>query len=193
MNFPNYVPEGARNHASQFLGCYEASLAKNKLRLIELTTQLAYWQQPGHDPQLSENQLDQLRRQKNVEINHQDTLASDIETIRRLVHDERMKEAYRLLNDAFFEDMDQDRQTKFGRFIYAAWQAHLDFSQYRDRLKRAAFLRDQIADTANNLASQLHKIEKTGVSCPKIFFSIHELLLNTDNNKWNIGLAINNK
>ena len=63
--------------------------------------------------------------------------------------------------------------------------AALDFAAYRKRLKRAAALRNEIAEIAAKLAGLLRQIRDTGVDCPAEFFNIPELLRQTDNLEWN--------
>lgn len=178
MDFPSYVPEGARNNALHFLGYYEPALVDCEQRLLEIEEEINYWL-----PRYAENHLNELRRRKVEEKNHQADLERDIASIKRLVFDERMKIAYQILANVFFGDKDSERQKKIDGFFYAAWSAWLDFSPYRERLKQAAELRDEITKTANKLADLLDRIGKTGVMCPSEFFSVHELLRNTDNYK----------
>lgn len=191
MDFPNYVPEGARSHALHFLGHYEPVLIECETRIGEITEEMAYWSnllkhiaitRPGQDTRYGAIQLAELRQRKAEETKHHDNLTRDIASIKRLVHDDRMKGAYQILINAFFDDEDSERQRRFDGFIYAAWSARLDFSPYyRERLKRAAELQNEIARTADKLASLLERIGDTGVMCPSEFFSIPELLRSTDN------------
>lgn len=177
-----------------FLGHYEPALAECETRLDEIKEQIAYWSnllkrivitRPGQDTHYGEVQLTELRQRKAEVTKHRDDLARDIANIRRLVHDGRMKDAYRILTNAFFDDEDKERQRKFDGFIFAAWGACLDFTHYRERLKQAAELRDEIAKTADKLAGLLDRIGETGVMCPGEFFSIPRLLRNTDNHERN--------
>lgn len=185
MDFPSYVPTGARNHALHFLGYYEPYKEECEVELAEIKEHLAYWQRPNHHPNYAEIQIAELRQRKAEVIKRRDTFARDIANIRRLVLDTRMKNTYQILTNVFFDNEEQERQRKFDGFIYAAWSARLDFSPFRERLQRAAELRDEIARTADKLARLLDDIGETGVICPGEFFCIPELLRTTDNHEMN--------
>ena len=104
-------------------------------------------------------------------------LAGEVDCLRRLAHDARMADAFALLTREFTDD----RQWR--NFTYAAWAARVDFAKYRDRLKRAAELKDEIADAAETLAKLIHQFSKTGISGPSELYSIPELLRQTDNHE----------
>ena len=61
--------------------------------------------------------------------------------------------------------------------------ARVDFAKYRDRVKRATELKDEIADAAETLANLIHRFSETGINGPGEFYSIPELLRQTDNHK----------
>ncbi|WAR44285.1 hypothetical protein [Methylomonas rapida] len=183
MDFPSFVPEGARSHAIHFLGHYEPALAECEARLVEIQNRINEWSQSRLDNDTIQFQITKLRQSKAEQTKYRDDFARDIASIKRLVHDARMKEAYQILTNAFFDDEDSERQRKFDGFIYAAWSARLDFSPYREGLKQAAELRDEIAKTADKLAGLLDRIGETGVLCPGEFFYIPSLLRNTDNHE----------
>ena len=189
MDFLNYVPKGARDHATWYLEGDKSrgwegwlnGLEKQKALIAEIDkTHQAYLKSSLSDDD-KEQKLSECRIRKQEAQKYHDDLASDIATIQRLIHDARMKDAYQILTNAFFDDEDSERQRKFDGFIYAAWSARLDFSPYRERLKQAAELRDEIAKTADKLAGLLDQIHETGVLCPDEFFYIPSLLRNTDN------------
>jgi len=190
MNFPSYVPEGARKHALHFLGHYEPALTECEKRLSDIEERTNYWShllkrlaktRPNENTDYGKNQLNELRQRKTEIAKYRDSLRLDIANIRRLVLDTKMKDAYQVLTNAFFDDEDSERQRKFDNFIHAAWSSRLDFSVYREQLKKAAELRDEIAKTADKLAYLLDRIGETGVLCPGEFFHIPSLLRNTDN------------
>ena len=58
--------------------------------------------------------------------------AEDIKCLERFAVDPRMREAYTLLNSEF----NKDREWR--SFIFAAWAARVDFTQYRERLIQAS-------------------------------------------------------
>jgi hypothetical protein len=183
MDFHSYVPKGAREHALHYLEHFEPVLLEYEKRLSEIEERISYWLDSNQDADYAEVQLAELRKSKTAETKGRDDYARDIASIKRLVHDDRMKEAYRILSNAFFDDEDSEQQRKFDGFIYAAWSACLDFSPYREGVKRAETLRDEIAKTADKLACLLDRVSGTGVMYPSEFFSIPELLRNTDNHE----------
>jgi hypothetical protein len=89
-----------------------------------------------------------------------------------------MQEAYPKLTNEFTHD------EQWRVFVYAAWAARIDYSKYRERLKRTAELRDKIADTSEKLAGLLREAADTDFSFwPSGFYSIPELLRQTDNHE----------
>jgi hypothetical protein len=108
---------------------------------------------------------------------HRDSLKAEVDCLRRLAHDERMRDAYALLTREFADD----RQWR--NFIYAAWAARVDFAGYRDRLRRAAELTGEIAQAAETLARLIRQFSATGINGPSEFYSIPELLRQTDNHE----------
>ena len=81
MNFPSYVPEGARSHALHFLGHYEPYLVACETELTQIQLHL------NQDTDYANTQLIELRQRKAEKIKYRDDLARDIANIRRLVHD----------------------------------------------------------------------------------------------------------
>ncbi len=86
-----------------------------------------------------------------------------------------MREVFALLTREFIDDQ------QWRSFTYAAWAARVDFAKYRDRLKRAAELKGEIADAAETLAKLIRQFSATGLNGPDEFYSIPELLRQTDN------------
>jgi hypothetical protein len=171
MDFPSYVPEGARQHALHYLGYWEQSLAEYDNEIAELKLRIKQYNNSVHHEKLRE-----IEKSRNE-------LAEDVSTIKRLIHDVRMKDAYKLLVTAFFDE--ENPQTKIDSFIHGAWSARLDFSKYREALKKADDLRSDIAETADKLANLLDEIVNTSVYCPAEFSSIPALLSSTDNHNMN--------
>lgn len=183
MDFPSYVPEGVRDHALHYLGFWEPTLKDYETEIAAIKEKISYWEDSTQDSEHAQLQIIELRGSQGEVTKCRDDMARDVENIRRLVGDARMKDAYLFLTNAFFDDEHSEQQRKFDGFIQAAWSANLDFSHYREGLKKAAELRDKIAETADKLAGLLDRIGKTGVYYPSEFFSIPELLRNTDNHE----------
>ncbi len=121
--------------------------------------------------------LPSLRIQKAEAGAHRDMLAGEVDCLRRLAHDARMRDAFALLTREFTDD------GQWRNFTYAAWAARVDFAKYRDRLRRAAELKGEIADAAETLAKLIHQFADTGISGPSELYSIPELLRQTDNHE----------
>jgi hypothetical protein len=66
-------------------------------------------------------------------------------------------------------------------FIRSAWAARLDYTKYRDLLKRATELNGKIADGVETLAKLIRQFADTGFNAPNEFYSIPALLEETDN------------
>jgi hypothetical protein len=66
-------------------------------------------------------------------------------------------------------------------FIRSAWAARMDYTKYRDLLKRATELNGKIADGVETLAKLIRQFADTGVNVPNEFYSIPALLEETDN------------
>jgi hypothetical protein len=179
MKFPAYIPAAVREYVTQLIegdswepvGLQE-SLARAERRLAEIDEKIQSCIRWGKD-----DYLPGLEKERAEALAHRDSLAGDIDCLRRLVQDERMREAYALLTREFTDD----RQWR--NFIYAAWAARADFAKYRDRLKRAAELADEIAQTAETLAKLIRQFSATGINGPSEFYSIPELLRQTDNHE----------
>jgi hypothetical protein len=124
-----------------------------------------------------EDYLDSLRTQKAEAQAHRDFLAAELECLRRLGSDPRMRDAFALLTAEF--NVDQEWRS----FIYAAWAARMDFKKHRDRLKRAAELSGDIADAAKALANLIREFSEIGLNGPDEFYSVSELLRQTDNHE----------
>jgi len=123
--------------------------------------------------------LDELRRQKLEAINHRDWLAEELSCLKRLGHHRDMPQVFELLHHDFPDG------EKVEDFIYCAWAARIDFAKYREGLKKASKIKQEIAEVSNNLSKLLHMLSDTGVMGPGELFSIPELLKQTDNHNLN--------
>lgn len=119
--------------------------------------------------------LPSLRIQRVEAIAHRDMLAGEVDCLRRLAHDARMRDVFALLTREFSTD------EQWRSFIRSAWAARVDFAKYRDRLKRATELKGEIADAAEKLANLMRQFANTGINGPSELYSIPELLRQTDN------------
>jgi hypothetical protein len=174
MDFPAYVPAAVRAHITTLIEGdswepqgWAVSLASAEQQLAEIDAEIKA------KPSQLANIL--LRQERAEAVKHRDMLAGDMDCLQRLAHDSRMREAFALLTREFTDDQ------QWRGFVYAAWAARVDFSKYRERLKRAAELKDEIAEAADKLANLLTKFAETGVNGPDEFYSIPELLRKTDN------------
>jgi hypothetical protein len=177
MKFPAYIPAAVREYVTTLIEGgsgvpkgWQGALADAERRLAEIDEKIQSCIRWGKD-----DYLPGLEKERAEALAHRDSLASNIDCLRRLVQDERMREAYAILTREFTND----RQWR--NFIYAAWAARAVLSNYRDRLKRAAELADEIAETAETLAKLIRQFSETGVNGPSEFYSIPELLRQTDN------------
>jgi hypothetical protein len=178
MDFPAYVPAAVRTHLINILEGeslrgipgYSGLLSEANQRLEAIEESLERKVICGEVEDLPD-----LRRQKVEASSHRDMLAGDVDCLLRLAHDPRMRDSFALLTREFDDD-DQWRS-----FTYAAWAARVDFEKFRNRLRRAAELKGEIANAAETLAKLIHHFSETGVMGPGEFYSIPELLRKTDN------------
>lgn len=182
MDFPAYVPMAVRMAIAEeiegnggnypgyasFLHQVEQSLSKIDQEIIQRIQRGkddcvactcpecgSEWHQIDEDISL----LSLLQHRADV-VKHRNRIANHLDLLRRLTHDERMQVAYALLTREFSDD------AQWRRFVFASWGAENDYSEYRDRLKRAMSLRKEIAEAAINLARLLRQLRKTGVMLP---------------------------
>lgn len=177
MDFPAYVPAAVRTCISTMLEGdsweplgWRQSLIIAERELNEIEREIKIKTQRGEVEYLSG-----LRKQRSEATEHRDSLASDVDFLKRLAHDARMADAYALLTREFTDD-DQWR-----RFTNAAWAARADYSKYRTRLKRAEELKTEIANAAEKLVKLIQQFSETGVNGPNEFYSVPDLLRQTDN------------
>jgi len=179
MEFPAYVPAAVREYVTKLIEGdswepvgWQESLADAERRLAEIDEKIQSCIRWGKG-----DYLPGLRKERAEAVAHRDSLAGEVDCLRRLVQDERMREAYAILTREFTDD----RQWR--GFIYAAWAARVDFAKYRERLKRAAELASEIAETAEALAKLIRQFYAIGINGPSEFYSIPELLRQTDNHE----------
>lgn len=111
---------------------------------------------------------------------HRNSIQDEVSCLKRLASDLRMKEAYEKLRDEF------SSVQQWENFIDAAWRARIDYSQFRQRIEKAKSLSKEIERASKALETLLRKCQDTGFEAfPSTFFSIPELLKNTDNNNGN--------
>ncbi len=179
MDFPAYVPAAVREYIKtriegdpwEPMG-WQETLASAERQLAKIEGEINAKTQRGEH-----EYLPSLRIERDKALAHRDTLALDVDCLRRLADDARMREAFTLLTSEFTDDK------QWQGFIYAAWAARMDFEKYRERLKRAAELKGQIADAAEQLATLIRQFSETGMNGPGEFYSIPELLDQTDNHE----------
>lgn len=182
MDFPAYVPAAVRTHIESILygeqtrhiQGFVRSLEKAQHELVAISESLEREALRGED-----EYLDNLRVQKVEATTHRDELAFEVDCLLRLAHDPRMREAFAVLTREISEE------EQWRGFIYSAWAARVDFAKYRDRLKRATVLKGEIAEAAENLSKLIRQFEDTGVNGPSEFYSVPELLRQTDNIEMN--------
>lgn len=177
MEFPAYVPAAVQAHITTLLdgndwepmGWHKAlEGAEESLAKIEAAIEVKARRGEVE-------YLDSLRKQKAESVEHRDMLAKYVNCLHRLAHDSRMQDAYAKLTQEFTQD------EQWHGFIDSAWAAEMDYSKYREGLRRAVELRDKIADTSKILVDLLRETTAIDSSLwPSEFYSIPELLRQTD-------------
>lgn len=181
MDFPAYVPAAVRSDIeSRIYGDqhnphgWAQSLASAEFSLCDVDSKLQAAIQCGDT-----DYCDLMRSEKLAATKHRDAIASEIHCLQRLAHDARMHDAYATLTLEFTDDR------QWCNLIYAAWAARVDYSKFREKLKRAEILKSEIALAADTLAKLINDFGDTGVYGPDEFFSVETLLENTDNHELN--------
>ena len=116
-----------------------------------------------------------LAREVATQRQYTEGLKRNIDVLGRLVSDERMRDAYDGLKNAFTDDW------QWKGFAAAAWAADMDYRQHRERMRLAREHVIDIADAATRLADLLDK--NFGVSWPSSFGDVATLLRTTDNHE----------
>lgn len=182
MDFPAFVPAAVRAHIKDILEGepirqipgYQGLLEEAERKLKAVSESLDRKIFNGED-----SYVDGLRLQKAEAQSRRDRLAEDVKCLNRLGHDPRMRDVFSLLTSEFTED------EQWRSFIYAAWSARINFKEYRERLKEAVRLKEKIAEAAESLANLIHQFNEARVMGPSEFYSITELLRQTDNHQLN--------
>ncbi|MGC9456621.1 MAG: hypothetical protein ACP5DC_03770 [Halothiobacillaceae bacterium] len=167
MNCPDFVPEAARSYISALLEGDSWEPMGWRAVLDSAEEALSSLKSNGTN-------TDEQRKQIAEAKAHRDEVADSVACLERLAIDERMKKPYQLLAEEFTENQ------QWERFIHAAWAARMDYSKYRDRVKRATEVKGKIAQKAEELAALIRQIGDTGVDAPGELFSMAELLRQTD-------------
>lgn len=176
MDFPAHVPAAVREKLSHYLDSsngekgYIDLLKSAESDLAELVRAIEVRIQRGEVEYLPD-----LNKKKAEATEYRDMIAGDVACLQRLAHDSRMRDAYALLTREFSAD------EQWAGFTFSAWAARVNFGKYRERVKRARELKAEIVDAAVNLASLLHRFSATGLCGPDEFYSVPELLRQTDN------------
>ena len=177
MDFLAYVPAAVRTYITALIEGdswepmgWQESLASTERELAAIDEAIISCTRKGED-----DYLPRLRSDRTEVSERRDMLAGEMDCLRRLGCDERMRDAFASLTREFTDD------GQWRSFIYAAWAARVDFAKYRDRFKRVAEMKIKIADTAERLANLIRQFADTGIDGPSEFYSISELLRQTDN------------
>lgn len=179
MDFPAYVPAAVRAHITSLIEGdsrepqgWAASLANAEEELSRIDREIETSLHRGENHRLSG-----LKKEKALALEHRDGLARALDCLHRLAHDSRMADAFAVLTREFTDDQ------QWHEYIQAAWTAKMNFKPYRERLKRAKQLKGEIAGVASSLARLIREFAETGVNGPSEFFSIPELLRQTDHHE----------
>ena len=184
MEFPAYVPAAVRAHISHYLeGEHERDIrgyielhTNAKRGVADAERAISAYVSKWEDFDLAgDPYLDRLRMRLVEAEKHRDMLAGYVGCLQRLAHDTRMQDAFELLSCEFTTDK------QWRNFIHSAWSARVNFEEYRDRMRRATELKGDIADAADTLAKLFRQFSETGMSRPDEFYSVPELLRQTDN------------
>ena len=103
---------------------------------------------------------DSLLQMQAADYDEADYLAVEIETLLRLVDDDRMGEAYELLSEQFNDD------TSWPLFAQSALMARRRYSEYRKLEKESAKLASEISQSSRVLAKLIRQLQNTGVALP---------------------------
>lgn len=184
MNFPAYVPAAVREKITHYLeGESDRSIPGYIALLANVESELANIEQAikARIARGEVEYLPSLHKQKAEATQRRDHLSGDVDYLQRLAHDSRMRDAFALLTQEFTDD------EQWRRFIFSSRAARVDYGPYRDKLKGAGELKDEIADAAANLAKLLKSFSNIGVEGPLEFYSIPQLLRKTDNDAMDTG------
>lgn len=165
MDFPAYVPAGARKYISKNIEEQLASITALEEKVREIEAVIAEKSERGEI-----ESLDHLRWWKATAIKVREQLAGNVKLLQRVACDERMRDVYAIL---IRELPDEERQYWF---FLAAFGARSDFRKYREKIKQAEELRGKIAATADKLASLIRQVEDLPVLTPRALYDLNDLL-----------------
>jgi hypothetical protein len=178
MERPNYVPEPIFSFISSLLLGDNLTPIGMIQNLAEIEDEIfAIEEKLKNNPKVDSSKArSELRKQLSKNIASRASLKIDVEMLKRLIYDNRMKAAYSLLTDESFSDQ------QWRAFIQSVWAARLDYSPYRAQIKSASILSRKISTASSKLAKLLRDTANTGYSSwPAEFFSVFELLRITEN------------
>lgn len=178
MDFPKYIPPAVKAHLEKELygadifDGWIALLAKASKELEAIEEQITVRTLRGEL-----DVLDALRQDRLTIIKRRDTYSRDVACLQRFIYDPRMCEGYEIL----VEELSHDKHQR--GFMSAAWAALIDFQPFRERIKKAESLKNEIVGAARNLACMIRDYSKLGMNGPNEFYSIPHLLRETDNHE----------
>lgn len=154
MNFPAYVPTGARDYIR---------------RTLEGGTDGDHWK--GINAFVAEYRADGIQDSDDA----LQGLLKEQACLQRFAHDSRMRDAYTALQVVFTTD------AEYAGFLRCAEAASLDFAPWRESIKTANAVKSGIANKARELASLIEQAGKEGHGyAPAEFFSVCTLLAETE-------------
>ncbi|MFT4255943.1 MAG: hypothetical protein QM599_03130 [Pseudoxanthomonas sp.] len=157
MDFPAYVPAGARDYIR---------------RTLEGGANGDHWE--GINAFVDKYRADGLSDSDDALRG----LLKEQACLLRFAHDARMRDAYTTLQNVF------QRDDEYADFLRSAEAANMDYTPWREGVKRANALKPKIAETARQLAKLLGQAADAAHGyAPDEFFSIRTLLEATDNHE----------
>jgi hypothetical protein len=176
MQFPAYVPAAVRDFITLQIEGKEGWWKGLAARAVEAEQELSEIKQAIEVRILrNENEYVVGLRRKEAETQKiYSSLIEELECLRRLIHDARMRDAYALLT----LEISDDEQWRC--FINAAYVAQDNYAEWRNHLKQAEEEKEKIADAANKLAYLIENFSKNGVQGPPEFYSVRDLLRITE-------------
>ncbi len=182
VDFPVYVPEGARQWAMDFLGT-DATVLEYLIG-ERADTNNSIRQCPNQDKET----LIGLHKRLDEVTSGRDYLLAAIAVKHRMIYDDCMKAVYLFFATDCFEDDQAERERKIYGFLDAAWSARMDYGEFREVVRKAKSLKPEIAKTASALSALLRQAEATGLY-PREFYDLASLLRqadNPDNSSWKL-------
>jgi hypothetical protein len=173
MKFPDFVPKAVQKHITVYLEGEPPEKFGWVMAQKSSAKELSGIRKELRSASASKRAI--LKRKEIEVAQYSGMEASTVKCITRVGTSFQMRECYDLLRKESFDD----EQLK--RFIHVAWAAHLDYTKYRERLKKAAKLTKAIAKSADRLTNLIRQLLDTGIpNSPDEFNSIHALLSKTE-------------